>query len=201
MIKRIQFLFSFIILSVFFLYACAPQKIKEEPSYHVVKPANALNIVSEYGSWLATDGSERRQIHDGIDILGPIGYPVIAAADGVVVRSDKIPKYGNRIVINHGKNDNGQKISAIYLHNNRNMVKEDDRVIRGQPIAEIGQCEDCKTPHLHFGVRIGEPFSMNWYHTNPHEFWIGGPYKIVCFDENVSFPKEPIKFSYPVKCD
>ena len=94
----------------------------KEPDYPVAKPANALAIVSEYGSWLATDGSRRAQIHNGIDILGPIGHPVIAAADGIVVRNDRIPKYGNRLVIDHGRNDDGQIISAIYLHNDRNLV-------------------------------------------------------------------------------
>jgi murein DD-endopeptidase MepM/ murein hydrolase activator NlpD len=172
----------------------------KEPDYPVAKPANALAIVSEYGSWLATGGSRRAQIHNGIDILGPIGYPVIVAADGIVVRNDRIPKYGNRLVIDHGRNDDGQIISAIYLHNDRNLVNEGDHVNRGQKIAEIGQCEDCRTPHLHFAVWIGKPFSMNWAHSNPHEFWIGGPYNIVCFDNSVDFPKDHVRFTYPVEC-
>jgi hypothetical protein len=42
---------------------------------------------------------------------------------------------------------------------------------------------------------------MNWVHINPHELWIGGPYNIVCFDNSVDFPKDPVKFTYPVECE
>lgn len=84
----------------------------------------------------------------GIDISGLEGSPVVAAADGEVVYSGSSLKgYGNLIIIKHKKN-----ILTAYAHNRKNMVKEGDKVILGQRIAEMGRSGTDKVK-LHFEVR------------------------------------------------
>lgn len=85
----------------------------------------------------------------GIDILGNIGDPVVASADGLVVYSGNTLKgYGNLIIIKH---DN--TYLTAYAHNSKLMVNERQNVIKGQKIAEVGD-SDTNSPKLHFEVRI-----------------------------------------------
>jgi len=84
----------------------------------------------------------------GIDISGLEGDPVVAAADGEVVYSgNSLKGYGNLIIVKHKKN-----LLTAYAHNRKNMVKEGDRVISGQRIAEMGRSGTDKVK-LHFEVR------------------------------------------------
>lgn len=84
----------------------------------------------------------------GIDILGIEGTPILAAADGEVVYSgNSLKGYGNLIIIKHKKN-----YITAYAHNKKNMVKEGDKVVLGQCIAEMGKSGTDKVK-LHFEVR------------------------------------------------
>lgn len=84
----------------------------------------------------------------GIDIAGIEGAPVVAAADGEVVYSGcSLKGYGNLIIIKHKKN-----ILTAYAHNRKNMVKEGDKVVIGQRIAEMGRSGTDRVK-LHFEMR------------------------------------------------
>lgn len=84
----------------------------------------------------------------GLDIYGVEGTPVLAAADGEVVYSgNSLKGYGNLIIVKHKKN-----FLTAYAHNRKNMVKEGDRVIKGQHIADMGRSGTDKVK-LHFEVR------------------------------------------------
>lgn len=84
----------------------------------------------------------------GIEIAGIEGAPIVAAADGEVVYSgNSLKGYGNLIIIRHQKN-----ILTAYAHNRKNMVKEGDKVVIGQRIAEMGRSGTDKVK-LHFEVR------------------------------------------------
>jgi hypothetical protein len=89
----------------------------------------------------------------GIDITGPIGSPVVAAADGKVVYAGSgLREYGNLIIIKH----NNDQLTA-YAHGNRFFVKEGETLTQGQKISEIGMT-DSDSPKLHFELRIkGKP--------------------------------------------
>jgi lipoprotein NlpD len=84
----------------------------------------------------------------GLDISGAAGDPVIAAADGQVVYAGAgLRGYGNLIILKH----NSVYLTA-YAHNQSLLVKEDQKVRKGQKIAEMGKTDSDRVK-LHFEVR------------------------------------------------
>ncbi|MDH5552708.1 MAG: peptidoglycan DD-metalloendopeptidase family protein [Nitrosomonas sp.] len=84
----------------------------------------------------------------GVRISGQSGQAVLASASGEVVYSgDGLRGYGKLIIIKH----NNTFLSA-YAYNSLLLVKEGDRVAKGQKIAEMGNT-DTDTVQLHFEIR------------------------------------------------
>lgn len=84
----------------------------------------------------------------GVDLAGKLGDPVVAAADGrVVYVGAGLRGYGNLIILKH---DN--VYLTAYAHNRALLVKEDQAVLKGQKIAEMGN-SDADRVKLHFEVR------------------------------------------------
>ena len=84
----------------------------------------------------------------GLDIAGKAGDPILAAADGQVVYAGAgLRGYGNLIILKH----NNTFLTA-YAHNQALLVKEDQKVRKGQKIAEMGK-SDADRVKLHFEVR------------------------------------------------
>ncbi len=97
--------------------------------------------------------------HPGIDIAAPTGTPVRCVLSGRVAFAGWDEIYGNLVIIDHG-----DSLMTIYGHNAKIMVKEGEKVERGQIIATVGNTGRSTAPHLHFGiVKNGEavdPMSM-----------------------------------------
>lgn len=95
----------------------------------------------------------------GIDIAGKIGDPIKAAAAGnVSYVGNGLRGLGNLVLITHS---NG--FISAYAHNNRILVKQGQRVSKGQQIAELGQ-SDTTSPRLHFEIRRnGNPVNPQSY--------------------------------------
>lgn len=89
----------------------------------------------------------------GIDIPGTRGQPVTAAAAGKVIHvGGNLRGYGKLVIIQH----NSMFLSA-YAHNSQVMVKEGERIAKGQKIAEMGDT-DTDQVKLHFEIRrFGKP--------------------------------------------
>lgn len=89
--------------------------------------------------------------NNGIDIGGPIGAPIVAAASGKVIISRTEGwngGYGKYIVIAH---PNGTQ--TLYSHNNKNIVSVGTDVVQGQVIGYIGATGKVTGSHVHFEVR------------------------------------------------
>ncbi len=87
--------------------------------------------------------------HEGIDIAAEVGTPVVAPADGVVVKAEFSPGYGNMVEISHGYG-----IKTVFGHNSRLNVKAGQEVKRGDVISYIGDTGASTGPHLHYEVRL-----------------------------------------------
>ncbi len=87
--------------------------------------------------------------NDGINIAAPVGTPVRAARDGIVVyRGSELNGYGNLLLVKH---DDG--FVTAYAHNDVMLVRKDQRVRQGQVIAKVGQTGAAEQPQLHFEIR------------------------------------------------
>jgi lipoprotein NlpD len=84
----------------------------------------------------------------GIDIAGTAGDPVLAVSDGKVVYSGAgLRGYGKLVIVKHSST-----YLTAYAHNQKILVKEDQSVVKGQKIAEMGNT-DADQVKLHFEVR------------------------------------------------
>ncbi len=150
-----------------------------------------------------SQGFKPQKGHEGIDIISRKGTPVMAAASGVVIRSLYRPLLGNRIVIDHGKDENGLYILSRYAHLDKRIVEEGDKVIGGQQIGTLGSTGLLAGgfPHLHFELRRGSrPDLSSSNPINPHLFWVNGVGIVTCFDANKKWPAKPFGTTYPVPC-
>jgi hypothetical protein len=87
--------------------------------------------------------------HEGIDLAVAEGTPVHAACDGVVAYAGhRLRGYGNLVILKHAG-----ALSTVYAHNRTLLVREGERVGRGQVIALSGQTGHATAPHVHFEVR------------------------------------------------
>jgi lipoprotein NlpD len=95
----------------------------------------------------------------GLDFGGNKGDAVLAAADGeVVYAGNGLLRYGNLIILKH----NDDYLSA-YAHNDRMIVREGAKVLRGQRIAELGS-SGISENKLHFEIRYkGTPVDPEPY--------------------------------------
>ncbi|MEE8396345.1 MAG: M23 family metallopeptidase, partial [bacterium] len=89
--------------------------------------------------------------HDGTDIVAPAGTVVRAPADGIVTYTSVDPSLGHMMVIDHGYG-----VITRYGHNEVILVREGQRVKRGDPVAQVGSSGKSTGPHLHYEIRIND---------------------------------------------
>ena len=92
-----------------------------------------------------------RKLHTGTDFAGG-GSIVRAADDGRVIMTVVSEAYGNFTVVDHGVID-GRRITTAYAHQAQFLVREGQRVQKGQQIGVVGSTGYSTGPHLHFEVR------------------------------------------------
>ena len=182
---------------------CVPQdhgwaslyKPAQNPKIKVVMPPNAPSISQEF---LFTTNDAK---HIGIDVIGRVGDPVIAAADGRVRRSFYEPAYGNRIEIEHGPDAGGKRAVMVYKHLKDRLVTQGDVVVRGQQIATMGTTGALGggIPHLHFEL-FRQTSGRGEVPADPHRFWVGGPGQVTCFDPSADYDATVFRTTYPVRC-
>lgn len=121
------------------------------------------SLRSGVGSRKNPFGGSSYEFHKGQDISAPMGTPINATADGVVVIARRLRGYGNGIYIDHG---NG--IETRYGHLSRIDVVEGQPVKKGQHLGLVGSTGRSTGPHLHYEVRInGQPTSPLLYLPDP----------------------------------
>ncbi|MAY85641.1 MAG: peptidase M23 [Pseudooceanicola sp.] len=100
-----------------------------------------------------------RRMHNGSDFAGSMGTNIYATADGVVSHAGWLSGFGKLVKIKH---DFG--IETYYAHNSRILVKEGQRISRGDHIADMGNTGRVTGTHLHYEVRVdGTPVNPMTY--------------------------------------
>lgn len=94
--------------------------------------------------------------HPAWDMAAPLGAPVIAADDGVVINT----QVWNGIVTNGDNNSYGHMVEiehadgniTLYAHLSEINVQQGDTVVRGQQIGRVGDTGNATGAHLHFEI-------------------------------------------------
>ena len=90
-----------------------------------------------------------RGTHQGVDIAAAPGQPVLASADGVVVRAGSIGGLGQAVYIAHGFG-----LTTRYGHMSRIDVRPGQRIKRGDVVGRVGNTGRSTGYHLHYEVRV-----------------------------------------------
>jgi murein DD-endopeptidase MepM/ murein hydrolase activator NlpD len=142
------------------LLASSFKEAGDSLALHTARLAATPSIMPTQG-WLSSAFSSMRthpilhmaRPHEGIDVSAPMGSPIEAPAAGVVTDAGWETGYGNSITINHGFG-----IVTKFAHASKLLVKNGQRVSRGQRIALVGNSGLATGPHLHYEVHVnGRP--------------------------------------------
>jgi murein DD-endopeptidase MepM/ murein hydrolase activator NlpD len=119
-------------------------------------------LTGSYGNRIDPFTGEGGEFHSGVDLSAPIGTPVRATADGVVVFAQMDGGYGRLIGVDHG----GGTVT-YYGHLSKFFVTVGQEVRRGEKIGAVGNTGRVTAPHLHYEVRVnGTPMNPYRYLAN-----------------------------------
>jgi len=93
--------------------------------------------------------TEKPAWHDGLDIGAAANALVQAPAQGRVTDVGFDPKMGNVVKVDHGFG-----IETLYGHLAKSLVKEGQRVKRGEVVGLVGSTGLATGPHLHYMVKV-----------------------------------------------
>lgn len=119
------------------------------------EPAGPVRLMHPVKNATISSGFKYRhgRLHRGVDYPVPKGTPVMASADGIVMKIETRNKngepggYGRSIAIDHGSG-----VYTLYAHLSRKLVQPGAKVHAGQQIASSGNSGYSKGAHLHFEV-------------------------------------------------
>lgn len=109
-------------------------------------PTTSARITSSFGGRTDPFHSNKAQ-HNGIDIGGERGDPILASATGVVIEQGYDAAKGNYIIIRHS-----DQFTTRYLHLSQIDVTEGQNVQKGEQIGLLGSTGRSTGPHLHFEI-------------------------------------------------
>jgi murein DD-endopeptidase MepM/ murein hydrolase activator NlpD len=90
------------------------------------------------------------RMHEGVDMAGAHGSPILSTADGIITHAGWSSGYGRLVKIKHEFG-----IETRYAHMSAIKVKVGDRVSRGDKIGDMGNSGRSTGTHLHYEIRIG----------------------------------------------
>jgi murein DD-endopeptidase MepM/ murein hydrolase activator NlpD len=130
------------------LMTIAQQRKGQYDGKPIMMPVNGGRITSGFGYRIHPIAGVRK-MHDGLDVVIPIGTPVYAPASGVVEFAGGKGGYGNAVMVKH----DGSGYTTLYAHLSRFNVSVGQKVKRGDIIAYTGNSGSSTGPHLHYEVQ------------------------------------------------
>nr|WP_246140331.1 peptidoglycan DD-metalloendopeptidase family protein [Euhalothece natronophila] len=124
------------------------------PDQYLPEPGEEFDgyIWPAEGVFTSGYGQRWGRMHRGIDIAGPIGTPILAAAPGEVIFAGwNNGGFGKLVKLKHP-----DETVTLYAHNNRILVQKGQEVDQGEQIAEMGTTGRSTGPHLHFEIHPHE---------------------------------------------
>jgi len=125
------------------------------------RPVDKIAVSSPFGYRL-DPFTGAPSMHEGIDLEGPLGTPVMATAPGVVTFSGMRAAYGGLVEIKHGDG-----LMTRYSHLERELVQVGDHVALHQEIGLMGSTGRSTGSHLYYEVWV------NGVTQNPANFMKG----------------------------
>lgn len=143
-------------------------KLQHVPAIQPVLNKDLHRIASGFG-WRIDPIYHTRKFHSGLDFTAPIGTDIFATGDGTVTYAKWMQGYGNTIIINHGFN-----YETLYGHLSKILVKNGEKVTRGNIIGLVGSTGKSTGPHLHYEVhykdRPVDPVNYFYLDLSPEEY-------------------------------
>ncbi len=96
-----------------------------------------------------SDGSSSRSVHNGIDLAAPVGTPIFAPLEGLVIMAENRIVTGWTIVIEHVLG-----VHTLYYHMDKLEVRVGDLVRPGDLLGTVGSSGLSTGPHLHWELRV-----------------------------------------------
>lgn len=112
-------------------------------------PVNFRRITSVFGRRVHPIFGTWRN-HTGTDYAAPMGTPVHAIGDGVVVTAGRVGGYGNMIDVRHS---NGMVSRYGHMSRFARGIHSGTHVTMGETIGYVGMTGWATGPHLHFEIR------------------------------------------------
>lgn len=131
------------------------EKVKN--NYDLTRPISGT-VTSRFGTRESTN-KKINGYHTGTDIAVNSGTEILAANSGEVILVSSEGDYGKHLKIQDGD------LITLYAHCSKILVKEGQKVNKGEKIALVGSTGNSTGPHLHFEVRY-----QNRY-VNPQEIF------------------------------
>lgn len=105
------------------------------------------HLIGKFGDPRGKNGERN---HEGIDIAAKHGTPVIAAANGKVVKVKEGGNGGKQVWVKDDQRD----WTYYYAHLQRQDVKEGQSVEKGDQVGTVGSTGNApeSAPHLHFSI-------------------------------------------------
>ena len=102
---------------------------------------------------------QNKSPHSGVDLRAGEGTPILASNSGTVALVDDFFFSGKSVILDHG-----QGIYSMYFHLSEFLVREGEKISRGDVLGQVGSTGRSTGPHLHWGVIVHgakvDPFSL-----------------------------------------
>jgi len=121
------------------------------------EPLPGQSIVSPFGR-RQLPWEEQGRLHAGVDIAADAGRPILASADGVVVRVAQDGGYGRFVEVKHAEG-----LTTLYAHMGKVLpnITSGVAVKAGTPLGLVGSTGSSTGAHLHFEIRDRQDRPLN----------------------------------------